>query len=173
MLIVIDMQNDFIDGTLGTPEAQAIVPNVIEKIKNHDGMIVFTRDTHGKNYADTLEGKKLPILHCIKNTDGWQIQEDVFQTAVLKTPNDYTIIDKGTFGSIGLMFNNWIFNNDDEPIEICGLCTDICVVSNALMLRAVYPNRQIIVDSKCCAGVTPEAHEAALKVMQSCQIDVI
>lgn len=162
-LIVIDMQNDFIDGSLGTNEAQAIVCNVADKIrqyKNNNDRIIFTRDTHFDNYLDTPEGKKLPVVHCVKGTFGWQISDKLDTT-------ECEIIDKPSFGYTG-----WEKYDFDE-IEIVGLCTDICVVSNALILKALFPNASISVDSGCCAGVTPESHSAALTTMKMCQIDVI
>ncbi len=162
-LVVIDMQNDFIDGSLGTKEARAIVEKVknkIEAYRNSGGEVIFTRDTHGEDYLDTPEGKKLPVLHCIKGTEGWQIADGLaFDGAVF--------IDKPSFGWTG-----WDKMNFDK-IEIVGLCTDICVVSNALILRAQFPNAEISVDSRCCAGVTPETHRAALETMKMCQIDII
>ena len=163
VLIVIDMQNDFIDGALGTPEAQAIVPNVKKKIEEYKARgdeIIFTRDTHPANYLETNEGKHLPVEHCIFGTYGWQIADG------LETEN-CKYIDKLTFG--------WIYwnNRDYDEIELVGLCTDICVVSNALILKAQFPEINITVDASCCAGVTPETHKAALTTMKMCQIDVI
>ncbi|MCR4841579.1 MAG: cysteine hydrolase [Lachnospiraceae bacterium] len=162
-LIVIDMQNDFIDGSLGTKEAVAIVDNVKKKIseyKSRGDEIIFTRDTHGENYLSTNEGKHLPVEHCIEETFGWEIREG------LET-DGATYINKPTFGYVG-----WS-DFDFEEIEIVGLCTDICVVSNALILKALYPEIKITVDSSCCAGVTPESHEAALTTMKMCQIEII
>ena len=162
-LIVIDMQNDFIDGSLGTDEAVKIVPNVrkkIEEYRSNGDEIIFTRDTHGEDYLSTPEGKKLPVVHCVKNTHGWQIADG------LDVP-DAIHIDKPSFG-----YNQWdkfCF----EKIELVGLCTDICVVSNALILKALFPNAEISVDSACCAGVTPETHNSALATMKMCQIDVV
>ena len=168
ILIVVDMQNDFITGALGSAEAQAIVPNVVEKVKNWKGMTVFTRDTHFPDYMDSLEGKKLPVPHCMIGTHGWAINSQIKEVI---NPNTITI-DKLTFG-----FENWRqalgeFGVDAE-FELCGVCTDICVISNALALRMLYPDAKITVDASCCAGVTPEKHTAALEVMKSCQIDVI
>ena len=163
-LIVIDMQNDFIDGALGTKEAQAIVPNVKKKIiecKKNGDTIIFTRDTHFKNYLHTNEGKHLPVEHCIRHTYGWQISDEIGSGA------GCDVIDKTTFGYDG--WNNYEF----EDIEIVGLCTDICVVSNALILKAQFPDANITVDASCCAGVTPESHKAALTTMKMCQINVI
>lgn len=165
-LIVIDMQNDFIDGALGTKEAQAIVPNVqkkIEEYKKSGNDIFFTRDTHYENYLRTNEGHHLPVEHCIKNTFGWQISDE------LDIKSAKCVIDKTTFG-----FRSWWeYNFDCDEIELVGLCTDICVVSNALILKATYPEMQITVDASCCAGVTPESHKAALTTMKMCQINVI
>ena len=169
ILLVIDMQNDFIDGTLGTPEAVAIVPKVREKIRSFDGTVLFTRDTHGENYMETQEGKNLPVPHCIRGTDGWQIRPELEELRVTEP------IDKGTFGSdeLGKILRDL---NDEDPIGIItviGLCTDICVISNALLAKAFLPEVPIEVDASCCAGVTPESHENALKAMASCQIRIV
>lgn len=167
MLIVIDCQNDFIDGALGTKEAQAIVPNVkkkIEEYKARGDKVIFTRDTHNENYLDTREGKHLPVKHCIRNTHGWQI------TGELDT-SGCEIIDKNTFG-----YTQWYMygiGHYIEEIEIVGLCTDICVISNAMILKATFPEIKITVDASCCAGVTPESHKRALDAMKMCQIDII
>ncbi len=162
-LIVIDMQNDFIDGSLGTPEAQLIVCKVADKIrqyKNNNERVIFTRDTHYGDYLDTPEGKKLPVVHCVKDTFGWQISPMLDTTGC-------EIIDKSSFG-----YTEWGKYSFDD-IEIVGLCTDICVVSNALILKALFPFASISVDSSCCAGVTPKSHKAALTTMEMCQIDII
>ena len=162
-LIVIDMQNDFIDMALGTKEAAAIVPLVrdkIEEYKHRGDEIIYTRDTHCENYLDTPEGKKLPVPHCIKGTKGWEIADGLYTEGA-------KIIDKPTFG-----WKNWD-KEMLEDVEIVGLCTDICVVSNALIIKAVFPKANVTVDSRCCAGVTVESHEAALLTMKMCQIDVI
>lgn len=166
LLIVVDMQNDFIDGALGTKEAVAIVENVKKKIaeyKNNGDRIIFTRDTHQTDYLQTSEGKKLPVEHCIENTDGWQVAEGVEDTA-------YEHINKPNFGWTGWSDMDM---EDVESIELIGLCTDICVVSNALILKAAYPDMPITVDASCCAGVTPESHNAALLTMKMCQVDII
>ena len=165
-LIVIDMQNDFIDGALGSPEAQAIVSHVKKKIEEYDtreDAIVFTRDTHFDNYLETNEGKNLPVKHCIMGTNGWQIA-DGLEVACAR------YINKPTFG-----WTEWkqLEFEDGDEIEIVGICTDICVVSNALILKAMFPEVHITVDSSCCAGVTPESHKAALLTMKMCQINVI
>ena len=161
-LIVIDMQNDFIDGSLGTAEAVAIVDNVKAKIKEYvdcGDQIIFTRDTHQEDYMETNEGKHLPVVHCIEGTDGWQIRDGLYVESA-------EIINKPSFGYTG--WNDYSF----EEVELIGLCTDICVVSNALIIKALFPEIKVSVDSSCCAGVTPESHEAALKTMQMCQIEV-
>lgn len=162
-LIVIDMQNDFIDGSLGTAEAVQIVGNVAAKIqeyKSRGDEIIFTRDTHHKNYMETNEGKHLPVVHCIEGTKGWEIREEL-DTEGAK------IIDKPSFGYTG--WGNYAF----EEVELVGLCTDICVVSNALIIKALFPEIKVSVDASCCAGVTPESHDAALKTMQMCQVEII
>ena len=163
-LIVIDMQNDFISGSLGTKEAQAIVPNVKKKIEEYKARgdeIIFTRDTHQSDYLETNEGKLLPIKHCINGTYGWIIADEVNYP-------EYKHINKRTFG-----YTFWNYEEEFEEIEIVGLCTDICVISNALILKAQFPKINITVDASCCAGVTPEKHRAALEVMKSCQINVV
>ena len=170
-LVVVDMQKDFVDGALGSVDAVAIVPGVVEKIKSFDGEIFVTFDTHFDNYPETAEGRKLPVPHCIKGTDGWQLDKNV---ASALADREYTAVEKPTFGSLELpRLIEASADGDDFSIEIIGLCTDICVVSNALVLKANFPEIPISVDSACCAGVTPQAHEAALATMRSCQIDVI
>lgn len=178
VLVVVDMQNDFITGSLGTKEAQAIVPNVKKKIDEavaNGDLIVFTRDTHFKNYLETNEGQKLPVEHCIKDTDGWRIPADLMPSDGYKRVK---ICDKYTFGyyNLGPRLIDWDWEWGHEriaEIELVGLCTDICVVSNALLLKAeFYDTCEISVDATCCAGVTPETHEAALKTMEMCQINV-
>lgn len=171
ILVVVDMQNDFIDGALGTKEARAIVPDVIKKIESHAGGRIFaTRDTHGDNYLETLEGKHLPIPHCIKGTGGWGIQREVAD-ALLKAGAE--VFDKPVFGSLALAERLYEMAEKEEiEVELIGLCTDICVVSNALLLKAKLPESVIKVDGGCCAGVTPGSHEAALLTMKMCQIEV-
>ena len=169
ILVVVDMQNDFIDGALGTKEAVAIVPNVKEKIESFDGKVIFTRDTHPESYLDSQEGRNLPVSHCIKGSDGWQISPELI--GFCKSDP----IDKPTFGSVelGELLKK---ENDAEEIEsitFIGLCTDICVVSNALIIKAAFPNANVSVCKSCCAGVTPQSHDAALTTMQMCQIDII
>ncbi|MBP5609660.1 MAG: cysteine hydrolase [Lachnospiraceae bacterium] len=164
-LIVVDMQNDFIDAALGTAEAVAIVPAVKKKIEGFDGKIIFTQDTHFEEYMNTQEGKFLPVPHCIKDTDGWKIRQELLDAAACK---DTEIVEKFTFGSDKLPS----MVKDPESIEILGLCTDICVVSNALILKAFYPEVPISLDPACCAGVTPDKHNAAIEVMRSCQISI-
>lgn len=171
ILVVVDMQNDFVDGALGTAEAVKIVPNVKEKIKAFCGEIFITMDTHFENYPETSEGKKLPVPHCIKGTNGWNVNKDVLSALQGK---NFTIVEKNTFGSVLLpeLIEEKIGGGDFQ-IELVGLCTDICVVSNALLLKARFPEKQICVDAACCAGVTPESHNASLLTMKMCQIDII
>ena len=162
-LIVVDMQNDFIDMALGTREAVAIVPAVkakIEQYRKNGDEIIFTRDTHSENYLETPEGKQLPVTHCVKGTKGWEIADGLYVDGC-------KIIDKPNFG--------WPHWNEEklEDVELIGLCTDICVVSNALIIKATFPEADVKVDKSCCAGVTPESHNAALTTMQMCQIDII
>lgn len=169
-LIVVDMQKDFVDGALGTKEAEAIVPAVVKKIAGFDGEIFATFDTHFENYMQTAEGKKLPVPHCIKGTDGWLLNDEV---AAALGKKGFTAVEKNTFGSVDLPgLIEKAANGEDFAMEVIGLCTDICVVSNALLLKASFPEAPIAVDAACCAGVTPQAHEAALATMKSCQIDV-
>ncbi len=170
ILIVVDMQNDFIDGALGTKEAESIVDYVAFKIKNFDGPIFVTLDTHGGDYMETEEGKKLPVPHCIKMTHGWLLHEKVYQALAGKS---YKLLEKKTFGAKKLVKQlREIGNGADTEMELVGLCTDICVVSNALLLKAFFPNAVIRVDAAGCAGVTPRSHKAALETMKMCQIDV-
>ena len=162
-LIVVDMQKDFVDGALGTKEAQGIVESVKQKISRYldaGKQVIFTRDTHHENYLETNEGRHLPIEHCIEGTPGWEIYDGVFADGC-------DIINKGTFGYTGWSDYNF------ESVELIGLCTDICVVSNALIIKALFPEIDVSVDASCCAGVTPEAHEKALSTMASCQIQII
>ncbi len=168
ILVVVDMQNDFIDGALGTAEAVAIVPKVAEKIKSFDGTVIYTRDTHEKNYMETQEGKNLPVPHCIRGTEGWQIRSELQQAGV-------EVVDKPTFGSRALAEKLVEMNTEEtiESITLIGLCTDICVISNAFVIKAFLPETPIIVDAACCAGVTPESHERALEAMKVCQIQVM
>ena len=164
-LIVVDMQNDFISGSLGSDMAKAIVENVVDKVKSFDGEIIFTRDTHADCYLDTMEGKNLPVVHCVKDTDGWQICPELL-------PYAENVIDKVTFGSVDLP-HIIAKSGDVESIELCGLCTDICVISNAMILKASFPEVKILVDSSCCAGVTLESHNNALSAMRMTQIEII
>ena len=170
ILVVVDMQNDFIDGALGTQEAVAIVPAVAEKIRAFPGRVIFTRDTHRENYRETQEGKRLPVPHCIKGTPGWEIRAEL---AALRPEAE--IVDKPTFGSSALGHLLARANGEDpiESITVIGLCTDICVISNALLIKACLPEVPITVDAACCAGVTPESHRTALAAMKMCQIDVV
>lgn len=168
ILIVVDMQNDFIDGALGTAEAVAIVPGVVEKIKNFEGKVVFTRDTHEQNYMETQEGRKLPVPHCIRDTDGWQLAPAIAELC------EDICIDKPTFGSVelGRLLIELHTQEAIGKIVFVGLCTDICVISNAMIAKASLPEAEIVVDASCCAGVTPESHRNALEAMKMCQITV-
>ena len=165
-LIVVDMQVDFITGSLGSPLATAIVPKVVEKVKSFDGKVIFTRDTHFEDYMNTREGKNLPVPHCIKDSDGWQICEEL-------KPYADMVVDKRTFGSIELPALLVSFGEPIESIELCGLCTDICVISNAMVLKAAFPEVPITVDSSCSAGVTVESHNTALAAMKAVQIEIV
>lgn len=169
LLIVIDMQNDFIDGALGTPEAVAIVENVKAKIRSYPAAdILATKDTHETHYLQTQEGKNLPVEHCIKGSKGWEIREDIAELL-----DGVKIYEKPTFGSVAMALDVAEISQDEEiEVEMVGLCTDICVVSNALLLKAMMPEVKISVDPSCCAGVTPESHEAALETMKMCQVGV-
>ena len=164
-LIVVDMQNDFISGSLGSDMAKAIVNNVLEKVKSFDGNIIFTRDTHTDCYLSTQEGRNLPVTHCVKGTNGWQICPELL-------PYAKNVIDKVTFGSVDLP-HIIAKSGDVESIELCGLCTDICVISNAMILKAAFPEVKISVDSSCCAGVTVDSHSNALAAMRMTQIEII
>ncbi|MBS6397064.1 MAG: cysteine hydrolase [Clostridiales bacterium] len=168
ILVVVDMQNDFIDGALGTKEAVAVVPKVAQKIREFSGRVLFTRDTHEENYMETQEGKKLPVPHCIRNTEGWQIRPEL--EALRQEP----AVDKVTFGSAELGGVLQAADQEEQvrSITFVGLCTDICVISNALLAKAFLPEAEIIVDASCCAGVTPKSHKTALEAMKVCQIQV-
>ena len=168
ILVVVDMQNDFIDGALGTPEAVDIVPAVKCRIENFEGKVFYTRDTHGENYMETQEGRNLPVPHCIQGTEGWEIRPEL--DALRRT----SAIDKPTFGSAELG-RVLVEENEKDPIgsiTFVGLCTDICVISNAMLVKAFLPEVPIIVDAACCAGVTPESHRNALAAMKACQIRI-
>ena len=164
VLIVVDMQNDFITGSLGSKLAENIVEKVVNKVKAFDGTVIFTRDTHFENYLNTREGKNLPVKHCIKDTFGWEICDEL-------KPFAKKVIDKPTFGSVDLA-NELKTYKDIEEIELCGLCTDICVISNAMILKATFPEVKIVVDSSCSAGVSEESHNTALDSMKAVQIEV-
>jgi nicotinamidase-related amidase len=172
ILVVVDMQNDFIDGALGTPEAVAIVPKVAEKIKQYvanGDKVLYTADTHFEDkYADTMEGQKLPVPHCIHGTHGWQIADGLYV-------DNAPLVIKTTFGcwDIGNRLLALARRKDLESIEVVGLCTDICVISNVMIIKSWFEDTPIIVDSSCCAGVTPESHTRALEAMKMCQIEVI
>ncbi|MGN0477996.1 MAG: cysteine hydrolase family protein [Hominenteromicrobium sp.] len=169
VLVVVDMQRDFIDGALGTEEARAIVPKVAEKIRSFDGLVLATRDTHSTDYLETQEGRNLPVRHCIIGTPGWEIHPDI---AALLTE---TPVDKPTFGSVELGMGLRDLNSSTgiESVTLVGLCTDICVISNALLIKSFLPEVPVIVDAACCAGVTPESHRNALAAMRVCQIQIL
>lgn len=169
LLVVVDMQTDFVDGALGTGEAQSIVENVVSKVKSAKECgkdIIFTMDTHQENYLDTQEGKHLPIVHCVKGSKGWGIVPQLQELT-----QGCKIIEKPSFGSIELAHS--VSKEQYERIELIGLCTDICVISNAMILKASLPEAKIFVDAKCCAGVSQESHQNALEAMKMCQIEVI
>lgn len=169
VLIVVDMQNDFIDGALGSAEAVAIVPKVVDKVRNFEGRVIFTRDTHFENYLDTQEGKNLPVPHCIKDSEGWQICE------ALRPYCNELPINKPSFGSPSLaeQLKSMDAREHLTGVTLVGLCTDICVISNAMLIKAAIPEVPITVDASCCAGVSPASHKTALEAMKMCQIRVI
>ena len=169
-LVVVDMQKDFVDGSLGSKEAVAIVPAAAEKIRSFDGEIFVTFDTHFEDYMDTPEGKKLPVPHCVKGTPGHALDKEI---AAALAERQWTGVEKYTFGAVNLpaLISN-AAGKEPFSVELIGLCTDICVISNALLLKAHFPEETVAVDPACCAGVTPALHEAALAVMKSCQIEV-
>lgn len=168
VLIVIDMQNDFITGPLGTEEARAIVPKVREKIESFEGTVLFTKDTHGMDYLETQEGRLLPVPHCIKGTEGWELEPS------LEALREHTAIEKGSFGSMGLaeVLRSYQSHWGLESVELVGLCTDICVISNAMVIKAALPELPVAVDASCCAGATPEGHRRALEAMAACQVEI-
>lgn len=177
LLVVVDVQNDFVSGALGTSEAQAIIPNIVRKIQDWDGAIISTFDTHDDNYLNTNEGKHLPIPHCIRGTSGWEQNADVADAVKAKQEvsqfpeTSVWTVEKDTFASTTLP--TVVCDGRYGYIELIGLCTDICVVSNALLLKAKYPELTIAVDPTCCAGTTPENHKAALTTMKMCQIEIV
>ena len=172
VLVVVDMQKDFVDGSLGSKEAVSIVPAVVKKARDFDGTVLFTRDTHGEDYMQTNEGKHLPVPHCIKGTDGWQICSAL--TDGLFAEKDYTVVDKPSFGYTGWreVIAAQEADGSDLQIELIGVCTDICVISNAMTIKAFNPEVEISVDAGCCAGVTPQSHKTALDAMKGCQIRI-
>lgn len=168
VLAVIDMQNDFIDGALGTKEAEDIVEKVLAQIRDFDGEVVYTRDTHFEGYLGTQEGRRLPVPHCIRDTAGWQIREQVRQAG----GEGAKTFDKLTFGSVELA--QYLKDMPDlESVTLVGLCTDICVISNALVIKAFLPEVTVAVNADCCAGVTPESHKNALEAMKMCQVEIV
>ena len=166
ILIVVDMQKDFVDGSLSTKEAREIVDRVVQKVRAWEGPVIFTRDTHEPDYLSTQEGRRLPVAHCIEGTEGWQIISPL-------RPYARDVVDKPGFGSTELARRLAARAEEIEEIELIGLCTDICVVSNALLIKAFLPETPLRVDSACCAGVTPEKHLAALETLRSCQVEVV
>lgn len=171
ILVVVDMQKDFIYGSLGTPEARSIVGKVIEKVREFDGEVIFTQDTHHSNYLETQEGKLLPVEHCMAGSDGWKLVDELEE---MRQKAGWSSYQKGTFGCARLALDLQAEHARQpiEAVEAVGVCTDICVVSNALLIKAYLPEVPVIVHAGCCAGVTPEKHEAALETMRSCQITV-
>ena len=170
IFVVVDMQKDFVDGALGTAEAVAMVPRMVEKIRGFDGKLIVTLDTHGEDYMNTSEGRNLPVPHCIKGTPGWELDRSIAQAL---EGREYTVVEKPTFGSVKLPeVIRELAAGKDFSIELAGLCTDICVVSNTLLLKAAFPEVPISVDATCSAGVTPESHAAALTTMRFCQIEI-
>ena len=170
-LIIIDMQNDFIDGSLSNKSAQDIIPAILEELRTGGyEHIVFTRDTHTKNYLNTPEGKRLPVEHCIMGTEGWELNQEILEDACFGC-DSISFFDKPTFGSLGLL-SHIQSQGDFDEVVVCGTCTDICVVSNVLILKTMKPDLNITVLGNVCAGLTPEKHQAALEGMKSCQINV-
>lgn len=168
-LIVVDMQNDFIDGALGTAEAQAILPAVAEKVRDFDGKVVFTRDTHHENYLETQEGRNLPVIHCVEGSKGWELAPEL---EALRLEYGLEVFNKPTFGSTalaGMLMNEYQKGNVDS-VELCGVCTDICVISNALLIKASMPELPVYLHTSLCAGTTPENHCSAITAMSMCQI---
>lgn len=175
VLIIIDMQNDFITGALGNQDCEGAVPQIVKRLETEKyDFIYLTRDTHQSNYMETQEGRNLPVPHCIEGTDGWQIHDDIMH-AVLQTGTDYKIIDKPTFGSelLGQELKDYIAMNADTELDFVGVCTGICVISNAMIAKAVVPETTINVIASCCACVTPKSHETALEAMKLCQMNIL
>lgn len=169
LLVVVDMQIDFVNGALGTAEAQSIIPEVVRKVEEEiaaGSTIVFTKDTHEENYLETQEGQKLPVVHCVKDTEGWELIPELraFEKGRM-------VMEKGTFGSTALA--HFAAKNHFDEVELIGLCTDICVISNAMLIKAACPETPIRVCESCCAGVTPESHKNALEAMKMCQIEIV
>ena len=173
VLIVVDMQKDFIDGALANSQAQAIVKDIAKLVSNWQGLVILTRDTHDSNYLNTQEGKYLPIVHCVKGTDGWQVDKQITDSATANTNAKVVFVDKPTFGAGTLLFEAITKHCQPQEIVFCGTCTDICVASNALSIKALLPETPVKVLADYCAGVTIEKHNSALEVMQSCQVQVL
>ncbi len=171
ILVAVDLQKDFVDGALGTAEAVAMLPQAAAFIRDFDGAVFFTMDTHGENYLDTAEGHKLPVVHCVKGTEGWQLAAPI---RALAESIPCTVVEKPTFGTTELPLLIAKHCQGETPdITLIGICTDICVISNAMILKACFPEAPIRVVQRCCAGVSPESHENALKAMAMCQIDIV
>ena len=172
-LIVVDVQNDFVDGVLGTAEARAMLPALLEKVRNFDGTVLLTKDTHTDDYLHTQEGKNLPVKHCICGEDGWALNSEIMQAIAETKAEVHNFCRKGTFGSMELaQILKETYEDQEVEIELIGLCTDICVISNAMLIKAALPEVKVSVDSSCCAGVTPESHRNALEAMKMCQIEI-
>lgn len=172
LLIVIDMQRDFITGALGSPAAQAIVDDVAARVRTHQGMVYYTQDTHSKDYLTTQEGHYLPVEHCLLGTDGWEIEESIYRALLMKGAQGF---EKSGFGSPTMAHAAMRLNNAQPltSITLCGVCTDICVIANAMLLKSTLPNVPIYVRADLCAGVSEESHQTALKAMEACQIAII
>lgn len=171
VLVVVDIQNDFVTGVLGTPEAQAMLPALLSKVEAFDGAVWLTKDTHRSDYLDTQEGMYLPVEHCERASYGWEFVPEL-EALLGSVDGEVRVFEKPTFGSVelaGALRELWVAAELDS-VELVGVCTDICVVSNALLIKAMMPELPVLVDEKCCAGVTPEKHLAALEVMASCQV---
>lgn len=172
LLIVVNMQNDFVDGVLGTKEAVEIVPNVKKRIETFEGIVLYTKDTHTDTYLETQEGRNLPVIHCMKGTEGWELVPEILE---LQQKENGMVFEKSAFGSVkmGEYVSNLAKEGQIEDITLIGLCTDICVISNAILLKAYVPEIPIRVDASCCAGATKKSHEIALRSMRVCQIEII
>lgn len=172
VLVIVDVQNDFVNGALGTREAEEVLPSILEKVRDFTGRVIATRDTHSDDYLETQEGERLPVVHCLKGSEGWGFPDELDS---LIREREAAIYEKSTFGSPALArdLRDFFDRGEIRSVEIIGICTDICVVSNALLIKAESPELPLTVDARCCAGVTPEKHGAALDVLESCQVEVV